>query len=195
METPANPIALFLTVRSRAESHEPWEGTAGALATADLRGHPSVRFVLVKEVDEDGFWFYTNEQSPKARDLAENPLAALCFHWPSERVQFRIEGPVEKACAERSDAYFSQRPRISQIGAWASEQSQPLDSRQTLIDKVREIERKHAEKPIPRPPNWGGYRVIPARIEHWQEGEFRLHDRHLYERRSDGSWRVTRLSP
>jgi pyridoxamine 5'-phosphate oxidase len=195
MEMPGDPIALFLSVRARAEKQEPWEATAGVLATADARGRPSARFVLVKEVDADGFWFYTNEESSKGRDLTENPFAALCFHWPSEQVQFRIEGPVEKASAERSDAYFAQRPRISQVGAWASEQSQPLASRDVLIERVRQVEARYAGRAIPRPPHWGGYRVVPERIEHWREGDFRLHDRHLYERRPDGSWAITRLSP
>ncbi len=195
MEMPPDPITLFLTVRSRAERQEPWEATACVLATADARGRPSARFVLVKEVDADGFWFYTNEESLKGRDLAENPWAALCFHWSSEHVQFRVEGRVEKARAERSDAYFAGRPRISQIGAWASEQSRPLASRDALLQRVRELETMYEGKPIPRPPHWGGYRVIPERIEHWQEGEFRLHDRHLYERQPDGSWNITRLSP
>jgi pyridoxamine 5'-phosphate oxidase len=195
MEMPTDPIALFLTVRARAERQEPWEATAGVLATADAQARPSARFVLVKEVDEDGFWFYTNEESVKARDLEQNPYAALCFHWPSERVQFRIEGRVEKASAARSDAYFAERPRISQIGAWASEQSRPLLSRDALLQRVRDVEGVYAGKAVPRPPHWGGYRVIPERIEHWQEGEFRLHDRHLYERKQDGSWSITRLSP
>jgi pyridoxamine 5'-phosphate oxidase len=165
------------------------------LATADARGRPSARFVLVKEVDADGFWFYTNEQSAKGRDLAENPWAALCWHWPSVHAQFRVEGPVERASAARSDEYFALRPRISQVGAWASDQSRPLASREALIERVREVEREHAGGPVPRPPHWGGYRVVPQRIEHWVEGEFRLHDRHLYVAREDGGWDVTRLAP
>ncbi|MDQ3032200.1 MAG: pyridoxamine 5'-phosphate oxidase [Myxococcota bacterium] len=190
-----DPIALFLETRLRAEQHEPWDAAACVLATADARGRPSARFVLVKEVDEAGFWFYTNEESDKGRQLAENPWASLCWHWPTQHVQFRVEGPVERAPAARSDEYFALRPRISQIGAWASEQSRPLASREALIVRVRELEAKYEGAPIPRPPHWGGYRVIPQRIEQWVEGEFRLHDRHLYERQPDGTWAITRLAP
>jgi pyridoxamine 5'-phosphate oxidase len=148
----------------------------------------------VKEVEDDGFWFYTNEESAKGRDLAENPYAALCWHWPSEHVQFRVEGRVERATPERSDSYFALRPRISQVGAWASDQSRPLASRDELLERVRVIERKYEGVEIPRPPHWGGYRVIPERIEHWVEGEFRLHDRHVYVREA-GAWTITRLCP
>jgi pyridoxamine 5'-phosphate oxidase len=189
-----DPIALFLAVRGRCEATEPWGATAGVLATADARGRPSARFVLVKEVEADGFYFYTNERSRKARELAANPWAALCFYWPSARVQFRIEGPVERVSAARSDAYFASRPRLSQLGAWASEQSHPIDSREELERRVRALEAQYAGVPIPRPPHWGGYRLVPATIEHWIEGNHRLHDRFLYEREGAG-WKRTRLCP
>lgn len=195
METPPpDPIAYFLEVRARAEKTEPWEAAACAMATADARGRPSVRFVLVKEADAQGFWVYTNGESRKGHELAANPWSALAFHWPSEGLQFRIEGPVEKAPAERSDAYFASRPRISQIGAWASDQSQPLASRDALIARVRELEAKWQGEEVPRPPHWCGYRVLPASVEIWKAGEFRLHDRFLYEREGEG-WTITRLSP
>ncbi|AKF08694.1 pyridoxamine 5'-phosphate oxidase [Sandaracinus amylolyticus] len=190
-----DPIALFLETRSRAEPNEPWDAVACALATADAKGRPSARFVLVKEVDADGFWFYTNEQSQKGKDLDANPWASLCFFWPSVHTQFRIEGPVEKASAARSDAYFASRPRISQVGAWASDQSRPIASRETLTDRVRQLEAQFEGKPVPRPPHWGGYRVIPQIVEHWVEGDYRLHDRFRYERQEDGTWRATRLAP
>lgn len=191
---PPDPIAFFLERRARAEKTEPWEATACVLATADARGRPSARAVLVKEVDPTGFFLYTNDESRKARELAENPWGALCFHWPTEQVQFRIEGPVEKVSPERSDAYFQARPRVSQIGAWASAQSRPIASRDVLMERVRALEAQFAGGPVPRPPHWGGYRVVPATIEIWVEGEFRLHDRFLYQRAVD-SWNVTRLSP
>jgi len=195
METPPpDPVAYFLEVRARAEKTEPWDATSCALATADARGRPSVRFVLVKEVDPDGFWLYTNGDSRKGHELAVNPWGAIAFHWPSEGVQLRVEGPVEKAPPARSDAYFASRPRISQIGAWASEQSRPLASREELIARVRELEARWQGQAVPRPPHWGGYRLVPQRMELWKEGEFRLHDRFLYEREG-ARWTVTRLAP
>lgn len=190
----SDPIAIFLGVRSRAEAVEPWGATAAVLATADARGRPSARVVLVKEVEPDGLYFYTNERSRKAIELAANPFAALCFYWPSERAQFRFEGPVEKASPARSDAYFAGRPRGSQLGAWASEQSRPLASREELEARVREFDARYANQPVPRPPHWGGYRLIPERVEHWIEGPHRLHDRFLYERTAAG-WSVVRLFP
>lgn len=196
MTSPApDPIALFLETRARAEPNEPWDAVACALATADARGRPSSRFVLVKQVDAEGFWFYTNEQSQKGQELAANPWASICFHWPSVKTQFRVEGPVERASAERSDAYFASRPRISQIGAWASDQSRPIASRDVLLERVRELERRFEGGPVPRPPHWGGYCLVPRTIEHWVEGEFRLHDRFRYQRREDGGWDSTRLAP
>jgi len=192
---PADPIALFLEVRARAEKTEPWEAQACVLATADARGRPSARCVLVKEVDAEGFWFFTNQESRKARELEENPWGALCFHWTTERVQFRIEGRVDRAPGSRSDAYFASRPRISQLGAWASAQSRPVGSREELLLRVAEVEARYEGRSVPRPPHWGGYRVLPFRIEYWVEGEYRLHDRFVYEALDGGGWGITRLCP
>jgi len=190
----SDPIALFLAARAAAAPTETWEASSGVLATADPSGRPSARFVLVKEVDAEGFWIYTNYESRKARELDANPFAALSFHWPSTHVQFRIEGRVERASDARSDAYFASRPRLSQLGAWASVQSRPIASRQELLDRLAAEEARHAGAPVPRPPSWGGYRLVPSAIEHWVEGEHRLHDRFLYVRTGD-AWSVTRLSP
>lgn len=189
-----DPVQLFLEDRARAEGQEAWEAAATVLATVDPEGRPSARFVLVKQVDADGFWFYTNRESEKARHLAHTPRAALCFHWPTIGVQYRVEGPVEPSTDERSDAYFATRPRISQLGAWASAQSQPLPSREVLEARLREVEARFEGQDVPRPPHWGGYRVVPVRIERWVQGEHRLHDRFLYERSGSG-WSMTRLSP
>ncbi len=189
-----DPIALFLALRERARSVEPWEATACPLAPAEASGRPSVRFVLAKEADADGFCSYTNHGSRKARELADNPFAALCFHWNTLGVQFRIEGPIERASSARSDAYFAARPRISQLGAWASEQGRPLASRDELLARLRTFEEKFADMEVPRPEHWGGYRVRPERFEYWINGEFRLHDRFEYRRDGD-AWRVTRLAP
>ncbi len=194
-ESLADPIAIFLSCRAAAvEAGAPFDGTAGVLATASADGAPSARFVLVKEVGPDGFFVYTNYGSRKAHELDANPRAALCFHWPETGVQFRIEGSVERAGGERSDAYFARRPRESQVGAWASDQSQPLASREALVRRLEEARQRFEGGPVARPERWGGYRIVPARIEHWENGEYRLHDRFLYERKGPG-WRVTRLFP
>ncbi len=196
MTTPADdPIALFVACRTAAvEAGTALDGAAGVLATATPEGLPSARFVLVKEVGPEGFFLYTNYESRKARELDANPHAALCFHWPETGVQFRIEGPVERASRERSDAYFASRPRESQLGAWASAQSRPIASRGVLLERFEQIAERFEGTPVPRPDAWGGYRIIPARIEHWENAAHRLHDRFLYEREGEG-WRVTRLSP
>lgn len=195
MSTAVDPIALFLSARAAAvRAGAPFEGTDAVLATATPDGVPSARFVLVKEVGADGFFVYTNYESRKARELDANPRAALAIHWPVTDVQFRVEGRVERAPAERSDAYFASRPRESQIGAWASRQSEPLPSREALLARFEEAGRRFGDAPVPRPPHWGGYRIVPDRIEHWQSGAHRLHDRFVYEREGDG-WRVTRVSP
>ncbi len=196
MSAPADdPIALFLACRAAAvEAGAPLDGTAAVLATASPDGVPSARFVLVKEVGEDGFFVYTNYESRKARELDANPRAALCVHWPEIGVQIRVEGRVERAPAERSDAYFAARPRESQLGAWASTQSQPIESREALLARFAALETQHEGLPVPRPPHWGGYRLVPERIEHWKNADHRLHDRFLYVREGAG-WRVTRLAP
>jgi pyridoxamine 5'-phosphate oxidase len=190
------PITLFLHERARAlAAAEPWEATACTLATIAADGAPSVRFILSKEIDASGFRFYTNRTSRKAQELAREPRASLAFHFQTIETQFRIDGVVELASDAESDAYFAGRPRISQLGAWASHQSQPLESREVLIERLRALEARHPEgTPVPRPPHWGGYRLVPHRIEHWAQGEFRLHHRTLYEREGS-SWRKTLLNP
>lgn len=190
-----DPIALFLASRAEAvAAGAAHDGVAAVLATASPDGMPSARYVLVKEVGPDGFYVYTNYGSPKSRDLDANPRASLCIHWPETGVQFRVAGPVERASAERSDAYFASRPRESQLGAWASAQSTPIGSRDELMAAFTAAEARFAGGPVPRPATWGGYVLRPQRIEHWKAGDHRLHDRFLYERDGDG-WRVTRLAP
>ncbi len=192
-----DPIARFLSAFSEAEKAEPTDATAVALATVDATGRPHVRMVLLKGADARGFVFYTHRTSVKGRDLAAHPHAALCFHWAVSGVQVRVEGAVETVSEADSDAYFSSRPRESQLGAWASEQSQPLSSRQALLDRFAEIEAKYLDASIPRPPHWGGYRVVPDRIEFWTRGDHRLHDREVYirENASSAEWRIERLNP
>jgi pyridoxamine 5'-phosphate oxidase len=165
-----------------------------ALATVGAGGRPSVRIVLMRHVDERGFVFHTNYGSRKALELAENPNAALCFHWPELEEQIRIEGSVEKLSSAESDDYFNGRPRGSQVGAWASDQSAELPSRDALEARVREVEQRFEGQPIPRPPFWGGYRIVPHRVEFWYGRPDRLHDRIVYVR--DGTaWRTMRLYP
>ncbi len=194
--TDVDPIELFLRERDRAvAAGEPWEAAACALATVSADGAASVRFVLSKEVDASGFCFYTNRTSRKGVELAHEPRASLAFHFHSIETQFRVDGTVEETSDAESDAYFAGRPRISQLGAWASQQSQPLASRDVLMARLREIEARFPEgEAVPRPPHWGGYRLVPRQIEIWTQGEFRLHQRTVYER--DGSiWRSTLLNP
>lgn len=190
-----DPIELFLRCRARAvEAGAGFEGTAAVLATATPDGVPSARAVLVKEVGQDGFFVYTNYESRKARELDANPRAALCIHWPEIGEQFRIEGPVERASEARSDVYFRSRPRESQLGAWASDQSRPIPSREYLLERLLSLRAEHEGRDVPRPPHWGGYRLIPHRIERWISGDHRLHDRLCYER-TDAGWSEVRLAP
>jgi len=189
-----DPIAAFREALERAGKREPVEATSVVLATADGEGRPSARVVLLKGVDERGFVFYTNLGSRKARQLAENPRAALCVYWESIEQQVRVEGPVERVADEEADAYFASRPRMSQIGAWASRQSEPLDSRARLLGRAAAAEARFLGRPVPRPPFWGGYRIVPERIEFWWNQLHRLHDRVLYTREGDG-WKVERLYP
>jgi pyridoxamine 5'-phosphate oxidase len=189
----ANPITEFLSAVERAATRQV-DTAPVALATADAAGRPSVRMVLLRGIDERGFVFHTNYNSRKARELGENPHAALCFHWHSLEEQIRVEGRIERLSAEESDAYFNSRPRGSQLGAWASNQSAALASRETLEQEYREVERQYEGKPVPRPPFWGGFRLVPDRIEFWFGRPDRLHDRILYTQ--DGSaWRIERLYP
>lgn len=191
-----DPLQLFDHYFARAKATETQDPTAMSLATASAAGRPAVRMVLLKEVDARGLVFFTNYTSRKAAQLAENPYAALCLHWPLLQVQVRSEGPVERVSAAESDAYFQSRPLGSQLAAWASSQSAPLASRDLLLARYRELEQQYAGKTVPRPEFWGGFRLIPERLEFWAGELYRMHDRLLYERDADSApWRTTRLYP
>jgi len=190
-----NPISFFQNWLDDARRREPNDPEAMALATVGGDGMPSVRMVLLKGVDQAGFRFFTNMESRKGRELAAHPRAALCFHWKSLLRQVRVEGRVEKLPTTDADDYFKTRHPLSKLGAWASAQSRPLESRAALEDRVREIERKFQGGDIPRPPYWSGYLVVPEKIEFWQQGEGRLHDRFLFTRRGDEGWDLERLNP
>jgi pyridoxamine 5'-phosphate oxidase len=189
-----DPFDLFDAWFAEARASEPNDSNAMALATADARGRPSVRMVLLKGHGRDGFVFYTNRGSRKAGELAENGHAALLFHWKSLRRQIRIEGAVTFATDAESDAYFASRSRDSQLGAWASEQSRPLDDRATFEARFEDAKARFDGNDVPRPPFWGGYRVTPARIEFWQDRAHRLHERRLFEA-DGGGWREGLLYP
>lgn len=191
--TPNNPLELFQRWHQQAQGAV-LEANAMTVATVDAQGRPSARQVLLKQADEQGYVFYTNYQSAKAMALEVNPRVSLLFWWDKLERQVRIEGPVEKVSAEESDAYFASRPRNSQIGAWASSQSQAIASREELEARYAEYERQFKGQAVPRPPHWGGYRVQPERIEFWQGLPGRLHDRIVYLRTSDG-WSKQRLAP
>ncbi len=190
------PIPLFQEWLAEATEKEINDPGAMALATADENGHPSVRMVLLKQVDEKGFKFHTNCESKKGGQLDRNPHAALCFHWKSLRKQVRIEGHIEIVSEAEADEYFENRPYARQIGAWASQQSRPLDSREKLEDDIKKLEQQHPEgSKVPRPAYWIGYRLIPTNIEFWWDNPDRLHDRLLYTKNNKGEWDVTRLYP
>jgi pyridoxamine 5'-phosphate oxidase len=189
-----DPMALFRAWFKEAEASEPTEANAVALATADARGMPSLRMVLLKDADARGFVFYTNLESRKGGELAANPRAALCFHWKSLRRQVRVEGSVECVSDAEADAYFATRARQSQIGAWASQQSRPLAGIFELERRMAQFAAKFGLGKVPRPSFWSGFRVRPERIEFWRERPFRLHERLIYARR-EGGWRTERLYP
>ena len=191
-----DPFRLFAAWLKDATDTEPRDPTAMTLATVDADGQPNARMVLLKGVDERGFVFYTNTESPKGRELDGHPVAALVFHWKSSNRQVRVRGVVERVTAHEADAYFASRPKQAQIGAWASKQSSPLESRLAFEKAVALTAAKYALSDVPRPPHWSGYRIVPTQIEFWQERPFRLHDRVEFRRDgSRGAWMKTRLYP
>jgi len=191
-----DPFEMFATWMKDAEKTEPNEANAMAVATADADGHPNIRMVLLKAVDSRGFVFYTNFQSAKGTELAANPHAALNFHWKTVRKQVRVRGPVSVVSDAEADAYFASRAKDSQIGAWASAQSRPMEGRWVFEKEIAKYALKYGFTKVPRPPYWSGFRVAPLRIEFWRDRPFRLHDRLVYARDSlEAPWRTERLYP
>jgi len=190
----AEPFRLFSEWLAEAGEHEPNDPNAMALATVDATGLPDVRMVLLKGVGPDGFVFYTNLESRKGQELASNPKAALCFHWKSLRRQVRVRGPVQPVLEAEADAYFATRPRLARIGAWASKQSEALESRLALEKAVALQTARFAVGEIPRPPHWSGFRLAPVEFEFWRDGAFRLHERTRYTR-AGGGWAKALLYP
>ena len=189
-----DPIMRFSQWLTEAEGSEVNDPNAMALATVNAAGQPAVRMVLLKGLSDAGFVFYTNQQSRKADDLATQPRAGLLFHWKSLRRQVRVEGAVSRVSDAEADAYFATRGRVSQLGAWASDQSRPLPDRPILDAKLADVTARFDGGNVPRPPHWSGYRVAPERIEFWFDGEHRLHNRELFVRAGDG-WTTSLLYP
>ncbi len=192
-----DPFALFAEWLLEAEASEPNDPNGMALATVDSDGLPDVRMVLMKDFDERGIVFYTNYGSAKGQELLANPKAAVLFHWKSLRRQVRVRGPVERVTDDEADAYFASRPRHSRLGAWASKQSQPLESRFALEKAVATVAAKYPLGEIPRPSHWSGFRITPVQVEFWKDGAFRLHDRVVFRRDvpGEGEWSRERLYP
>jgi pyridoxamine 5'-phosphate oxidase len=191
---PGDPIALFEAWFAEARASEPNDPEAMALATATHEGRPSVRMVLLKGYGANGFVFYTNAESRKGAEIRGNPHAALLFHWKSLGRQIRIEGPVEEVSPEMADAYFASRHPDSRLGSAASDQSRPLDTRATYLDRVAALREQYSDGAVPRPPHWTGFRLVPERIEFWMGREYRLHERRQFIRAADG-WTSTLLYP
>lgn len=192
----SDPFMLFEVWYAEAKESEPNDPNAMALATASEDGLPSVRMMLLKGHGPDGFVFYTNAESRKGEQIRANMRAALLFHWKSLRRQIRIEGPLEEVSSAEADAYFHSRPRVSQIGSAASDQSRALPDRQVYLDRVTALEERYPEGNIPRPPHWTGFRLSPRRIEFWQDRQYRLHDRRLFVRdAAEEAWSDTLLYP
>lgn len=190
-----DPFAAARELQSLAAEGDPWRGQACALATADAAGRPSVRFVLAKSIQAEGVDIFTNYGSRKAQELDANPHAALAFHWPQLGVQLRLAGSVRRSPAEASDAYFATRPRASQLGAWASRQSEAIAPNTSLQEKLDTFQKKFVNTAIDRPDFWGGFRLEPTELELWFEGEARLHRRWNYEKTAEGSWQSRALFP
>ena len=192
----SDPFALFELWKSDAEKTELNDPNAMSVASMDADGMPNVRIVLLKDFDVRGFTFYTNFESKKGQEILAHKKAALCFHWKSQRRQVRARGMIETVTAEEADAYFNSRARGSRIGAWASDQSRPLDSRETLVQRGKDMEARFEGVDIfERPPHWSGFRLMPQEIEFWQDGEFRLHDRVRFTKQAGGTWGGQRLFP
>lgn len=191
-----DPIVWFQHAFEEASRLEKDDASRAALATVDASGQPNVRYVLVKGADEGGFVFFTNYHSAKAQALRAHPRAALAFHWWSTGIQVRVEGSASEVSAEESDEYFATRPRGSQLAAWASAQSAPIDSRAALEQQLAVINQRFPDNTVvPRPPHWGGFRIRPERIELWKNHMFRLHDRWSFRRDAHGEWHGERLQP
>jgi len=190
-----DPFPLFSEWLAEATADEPNDPNAMTLATVDAAGMPDARMVLLKDFGAEGFVFYTNLQSRKGRELAATPKAALCFHWKSIRRQVRVRGPVESVTPAEADAYFATRPRLARIGAWASKQSDPLESRFELEKAVALYTARYAIGEVPRPPHWSGFRLAPEEIEFWRDGAFRLHERVRFSRAAGGGWTRAWLFP